>query len=123
MNYVLDMDTVFEENTVTKREQLLHVIQTTPSDSPAHQNALTTLEAEPNIPESIEHIWPWFWDLHKTRSNGMSGPSPITYLEIQAWNNLTNNNIREIEVEFLKIMDRIYLQFIAEKHKKKPRKK
>jgi hypothetical protein len=117
MNYVLDMDTQDEQG-ITKRDQLLQVIQSTPADSAPHQNAVATLDNEPEIPEAIEHVWDWFWELHRTRGSGMGGPEPITYLEIQAWNNLTENNIRDIEVEFLKLMDRLYLNFV---NKKKPK--
>jgi hypothetical protein len=49
----------------------------------------------------------------------MSGPNPITWQDIEAWSNLLSTQIQPIEVEILKEIDSVYLEYMAEKQKKK----
>lgn len=40
----------------------------------------------------------------------MNGPLPITYSEIKAWKELTNDPINSRDIVTLKKLDRIYLE-------------
>jgi hypothetical protein len=66
----------------------------------------------PNFPTELEYIWSYFLELSATRSQGYSGPLPITYQEIMAWRDLTNNIVNAWEVEVIKRLDRIYIKVV-----------
>jgi hypothetical protein len=118
MNWILDMDTK-NENGYTKREELMQVINSTPQDSKAHISAYDQLINEPEIPYCVSHVYDWFWDLHRGRASGFNGPEPISYLDIYSWSVLKSIELRDIEIDILKIMDSIYLNFVYSKKAKK----
>ena len=64
---------------------------------------------EPTIPPPAEFVWIWFWELDSARvSNGM-GPARLSFLEIKAWAELTENDPQPWEVAALMRMDRVLL--------------
>lgn len=97
-------------------EQVLN--QSAPG-SLAYKSALEELENEPEIPACLEHVWQWFWFLHSTRSSGMNGPLPISYLEINSWQETTHTPIRPFEVNIIKQLDATYLSYNHKEQKKK----
>ena len=110
------------ESGVSQRESLEHVIKTTPEDSKAYKSAKAQLDAEPEIPFCLQHIWQWFWELHQTRAQGMDGPMPITFEEIQSWNFLKGIGITDLETDILKRFDSVYIQYVDKKNKEKRKK-
>ena len=58
-----------------------------------------------DIPEPVEHLWDWFWELDSVRGSNGFGPNPLTYSEIRAWSQLTETEITPWEVSVLKKMD------------------
>lgn len=76
------------------------------------------LQYEPIAPEA-QYLWSWFAELSNARGNSGFGPSPITYLEIQAWAALKQISIEVFEVNALKALDSVYLNS-SNKEKKTP---
>lgn len=70
----------------------------------------------------MQYLWQWFWEINDSRSSNGFGPNPISYLEIQAWNDLTMKLIHPWEVETIKKMDAIFREFQAENSKKADKK-
>lgn len=106
----------------SKQDSLMQILNSAPEDSEIYESALIQLEEAPEIPFYLEHIWEWFWQLHRGRSYGMSGPNPITWENILAWKNLLEIQIRPIEIEIINEIDSMYLKYISDKHKKKKKK-
>jgi hypothetical protein len=67
----------------------------------------------PEFPTELEYLWDYFLELSSTRPQGYSGPLPITYQEIAAWRDLTDNPITSLDVEVIKRLDRIYLKVVS----------
>jgi hypothetical protein len=61
----------------------------------------------PEFPTELEYLWDYFLELSSTR------PQPITYQEIAAWRDLTDNPITSLDVEVIKRLDRIYLKVVS----------
>ncbi|NIA10012.1 MAG: hypothetical protein GWP10_09860 [Nitrospiraceae bacterium] len=74
------------------------------------------------IPDCVKYLWEWFWEINESRSSNGFGLNPISYLEIQAWNNLTMNQVHPWEVIAIKKMDVVFRAFYAEDSKEKPSK-
>lgn len=74
------------------------------------------------IPDCVDYLWEWFGELNMSRSSNGFGVNPISYLEIQSWNELNTNMIRPWEVKTLKKMDAIFLEFHGECNKKADKK-
>lgn len=60
---------------------------------------------EPSFPDELRYLWGWWTDLSSARGAGMSGPSPITYRDVDAYARLTGQVIRPVEVRALMQMD------------------
>jgi len=63
-----------------------------------------------DFPEPLTHIWSAFVALNKTRAQGFNGPNPITYSEIRAWKEVTQNPLHPWELEAVKLLDDIYIR-------------
>lgn len=107
------------DNNSSKADSLFQIINSAEEGSEIYESALRQLEEAPEIPFYIEHIWVWFWQLHKGRTYGMSGPNPLTWENILAWRNLLDIEIRPIEIDILNEMDSAYLKYISDNRKKK----
>lgn len=70
------------------------------------------------IPDYVQYLWNWFWEINETRSSNGFGMNPLTFLEIQAWSNLNMYWVRPWEVKTIKRMDAVLLEFQAEDSKK-----
>ena len=58
----------------------------------------------------VSHIWSAFITLSNSRTAGFSGPNPLTYTEIQAWMNLTNQVLSPRDIEAIIKLDFVYLK-------------
>lgn len=54
----------------------------------------------PEPPEELLYLWEWFRDVF--------AGEPLTYLELQAWSNMTGRNLQGWEAELIKSIDRIF---------------
>lgn len=91
-----------DQNGVTEREHLEQVQRQVGKE-------LEELKG-PEFPFSMTHIWSAFLQLNSARTAGFSGPNPITYEQIKAWKELTENPIRPREVEVLKRVDSVWMK-------------
>lgn len=119
MNYFetyLDLDFPNEDGT-TKRQHLLQVLQTAPKDSSFYREAEEILNKNYELPACFEHIWEWFWELSNARSyDGMSGlPNPISFTEIKNWAELKGIVIRDYEVDLIRKLDKIFINFFVKR--------
>lgn len=96
----------------------MKALEDAPEDSEIYLSALEQLENLPEIPFYLEHVWTWFWQIHRGRTYGMSGPNPITWENILAWKKLLDIQIRPIEIEIINEIDNTYLEYISDNQKK-----
>lgn len=68
-------------------------------------------------PEDGEHIWSWFWELSNKRHQGMNGPQPLTYPDINMWSRMTGTILLREEIAILMQMDDAYIAAVADEHK------
>ena len=67
-------------------------------------------ELEPiQLQQGTAHLLSTFDALSSARSYGMSGPQPISHIEIKAYGELMNEEFLPWEVETLREMDNAYL--------------
>ena len=93
-----------DKDGVTEREHLIQV---------ERQSGRTPLALQgPEFPELLEHVWTAFLLLNNTRGQGFSGPLPISYQEIDAWQRMTQNMLLPWEIEAVKRLDAIYLRVV-----------
>ena len=59
----------------------------------------------PPMPEELAHVWMWFCELSASRTIGMSGANPISWLEMQAYFNLTNECPTRFELNAIRLID------------------
>jgi hypothetical protein len=89
---------------VTEREHLQEVEK---------QSGRTPLALQgPEFPELLEYVWTVFLLLNNTRGQGFSGPAPISYQEIDAWQRMTHNTLLPWEAEAVKKLDAVYLRVV-----------
>lgn len=67
---------------------------------------LQPVELEPNT----DRLLLIFDDLSNTRSYSMSGPMPLTYMEIKAYVELLGEDLTSLEVKTIKGMDQAFIQ-------------
>ena len=70
------------------------------------------------IPVDMEHLWDIFWELNASRGSSGFGPSPISYLEIEAWTRITHKELTSWEISVLRQMDAAYLLTASEMQKR-----
>ncbi|MGX9443858.1 phage tail assembly chaperone [Nitrobacteraceae bacterium UC4446_H13] len=68
-------------------------------------DAQVTRSTPVELPSPIQHVWEWFIELHKSRSQGFNGWLPISNLEILAWCALTGVQLRPWEYAALRALD------------------
>jgi hypothetical protein len=68
------------------------------------------------FPDHIGYLWGWFLSLNASRGGGM-GPSPITYLEMQAYFSLMRITPSPFDIDALRRLDSIALQSATTKAK------
>lgn len=108
-----------DENGVTKRQNLKQVLNSVPPESSAYVAAKAQLDAQPELPYYISHVWEWFWELSNKRRDN----SPISYTEIKAWSLLKKVHVRNYEIKLIDYLDSHYLQFLDAKRSKELKQK
>lgn len=61
------------------------------------------------LPVLFFDVWAWFIELHNARGSNGFGMNPISYSEIKAWSELTDNHPTSEDVRLIKMLDRIAL--------------
>ncbi len=72
----------------------------------------------PEIPDEFFYVWDYYWDLRQGISQGVNGPNPVSYAEIQAWINLADIELSWQELRFLRLLDAQFLISTGEHLKK-----
>lgn len=60
-------------------------------------------------PDVLYDLWHWFLDLNSARGAGMSGPLPITYLDLHAYSQLHGIRFADWEMQAIKQLDAVAL--------------
>ena len=68
------------------------------------------LEPPTEFPQLLSHVWSAFITLSNSRTQGFSGPNPITYEQIKAWKELTETPIEPRDVVAIKEVDAVYMR-------------
>lgn len=64
---------------------------------------------KPEIDETLEDVWEYYWQLRRATAGGVNGPQPISFTEIQAWATLCDIMILPQEIEDIRLLDDHYL--------------
>lgn len=75
------------------------------------------------LPESCEHVWKWFIELHNSRSGSGFGINPISYSDMYSYFCLINMQPEEWELDLIKLIDRKILNIHAKETEKNLNKK
>jgi hypothetical protein len=67
------------------------------------------LESPRDFPRLLSHVWSAFISLNDSRTSGFSGPNPITYEQILAWKQITEQPLASWEAEAIKRLDKVYM--------------
>ena len=68
---------------------------------------------EPALPDGAEYLWGWFWDLDAGRGSNGFGLNPLSYSEMKAWAELTQQMLDPWEVSALRKMDMARLEAVS----------
>lgn len=71
--------------------------------------ALAELEALPRLPPLAGHVWSYFSDLSRTRQGGGMAISPLSRLEIHAWEEDEGITLERWERRAILSIDAAYL--------------
>lgn len=71
----------------------------------------------PEVPDPVQAVWFTFWELSAARGSNGFGPNALTFTEIQAWSDLSDQPLSPWEVRALKVMDAEYLTAAAKLEK------
>ena len=71
----------------------------------------------------VDHVWEWFWHLCGRRQQGLNGPQPLTYRELESWRNSVPFLVAHEEIAWLMAMDEAYLDQLALEREEEKRKK
>ena len=74
-----------------------------------------TLAEIPPMPDELAYLWHWFLDLDAARGSNGFGISPLSYVEIKAWSDLTRNTLAPWEIEAIKRLDAVRIRVVNEK--------
>ena len=97
----------------------MQVLKTIPEGSRTYDSILEELDVESKIPACLQHIWEWFWELRRTAGSGFATPNPITFTEIYNWAKLKGIMIYPFEVEIIKRLDDVFIEYSSERTKKR----
>ncbi len=61
------------------------------------------------IPEPVEYLWGWFFEVSRGREIGFNGACPLSALEIKAWVEMTGNHMTRFDFHAIREMDAAYL--------------
>lgn len=78
---------------------------------------IAELEPPCEFPKLLSYIWAAFSVLNRRRSQGMNGPNPITFMEVDSWIKTTDQVIKPKDVETILKLDDVFLKVLSEKVK------
>lgn len=64
---------------------------------------------QPEFPVHLEQVWSYFSELNRARCGNGFGANPLSYVEIAAWNSLTDAQVTPLEVQIIRALDNLYL--------------
>ena len=67
------------------------------------------------FPELLGYVWTAFLLLNQGRGQGFNGPLPLSFQDMLAWQQLTNQHLLPWEVSTIKRLDAVYLR-VVNKH-------
>jgi hypothetical protein len=73
----------------------------------------------PEIPDEVQHIWHWYWEIRQGIPAGMSGSEPISHTELAAWAQMARVDVGPALLQQLRSLDVTYLNSVS---KAKPKK-
>jgi len=88
---------------ITKREHLESVERQV-------GHSLKELETPTEFPNVLANVWSAFCALSNCRSQGFSGPNPISYRDIKDYKELTESPISPKEVNLIRELDGVYMR-------------
>jgi hypothetical protein len=68
----------------------------------------------PVFPDRLAHVWQAFVELHSGRSYSGSGPNPLSWSDIKAWDDLMGLGLKEWEIRAIKALDSVWLRVMSE---------
>jgi hypothetical protein len=71
---------------------------------------LKELEPPTEFPNILANVWSAFIALNNCRSQGFSGPNPISYRDIKDYKELTESPISPKEVNLIRELDGVYMR-------------
>lgn len=84
----------------------------------ALQENLRRRDDRPEVPEAGVLLWRAFLELDETRHFGTKGPTPISFVEIDAWAQLNGYPLRPWHVAILRAMDSALIKTFGEEIKR-----
>ena len=81
----------------------------------AEYNAAFGVESPdlPPIPDMVQHVWEWWWQLNARRQPGFDSMTPLSYSEIYHWSALTRTQVTTTEIDIVVRLDDAYLRAVA----------
>lgn len=73
---------------------------------------LPCLKDMPTLPSQTVHIWEYFITLSSRRTWSESGPYPISFHDIAAWQGITCIKLEKWELDALIQIDKVWLEQI-----------
>lgn len=68
---------------------------------------------EPPLLKAVSHLWEWFQLLNLARTGNGFNANALSYTEIKAWSDLTENKLAAWEVTAIKLLDNIYINSLG----------
>lgn len=68
----------------------------------------------PPFPDRYGHIWSAFTEIHAGRSYSANGPNPLSWTDIDAWNRLFSQDLKDWEIRAIKALDLVWLRTMNE---------
>ncbi len=65
------------------------------------------------LPLVVRPLWNVFTELHEGRGQGVSGPSPITWQDIDAFQRVAGISLSRWEVSMVRALDAVALKSVA----------
>jgi hypothetical protein len=67
----------------------------------------------PPLPDEIAYLWAWFCEMHAGRSRNALGPSPATHLDLLAWRQNLDIEVKPAEVRALILLGQRWMEAMS----------
>ena len=113
---ILDLEEYAEQNFMLSIPDKDGVTERQHLEEVERQSGRTPLALQgTEFPELLGYVWTAFLLLNQGRGQGFNGPLPISFQDILAWQQLTNEYLLPWEVSTIKRLDTVYLR-VVNKH-------